>query len=355
MFPKWFGDWNRENPTDVEGPAIIVGVAGGAVVAAALIVAFGYPFATETQQTGPRGIAMGVTEFNYIKARPDPTVEAYSSAAPIVPKGGEARAGDVYDFAGPLADLTVENYDRLVGQIRDWTGIPDLLEQENYQTEIAWRMIEMTQNLNENWDAHVNIEGEAGVNCYTCHRGQPVPSEIWFRIDPMLEVAQGWTAIQNYATAMTVSTSLPHDALQKYLVEGETIAVHDLDPRVENLPGDPLIQQAERTYGLMNYIAHSLGVNCTFCHNTRAFYDAAEVTPQWATASLGIAMVQELNNDYLIPLKDLYPEERLGPKFGDAPKAACRTCHKGYQKPMGGMNMTADWPELASSEPPVYE
>jgi photosynthetic reaction center cytochrome c subunit len=39
----------------------------------------------------------------------------------------------------------------------------------------------------------------------------------------------------------------------------------------------------------------------------------------------------------------------------DAPKAACATCHKGYQKPMGGMDMISDWPELAAPGAPVYE
>ncbi|WP_116132305.1 photosynthetic reaction center cytochrome PufC [Tropicimonas sp. IMCC34043] len=352
MFPKWFDEWNRKNPTDIEGPAILVGAAGGAVVVAAAIVAIGNPWATETQQTGPRGIGMGVVEFK--SAAPDPTIALYTTAAPVVPQGGEERAGDVHEFAGPLADLTVENYDRVVGQLRTWTGIPDLLEQDNYQTQVAWRMIEMTQNLNENWDGHVNVSGEAGVNCYTCHRGQPVPSDIWFRIDPMLESVAGWSANQNFATMMTVSTSLPHDALQKFLVDGETIKVHDLEPRVKNLPGDPMIQQAERTYSLMNNFANSMGVNCTFCHNTRAFYDVAEVTPQWATATLGIQMVLELNNDYMLPLTPLFPPERLGPKHADAPKIACATCHKGYQKPLDGENMIADWPELASSEPPTY-
>jgi len=98
-----------------------------------------------------------------------------------------------------------------------------------------------------------------------------------------------------------------------------------------------------------------LGRNCVLCHNTRAFYDAEQVTPQWGTASLGIGMVQEMNNDYLVPLQDVYPETRLGPVHGDAPKAACKTCHKGYQQPLQGTNVIKDWPELATTGAPVYE
>lgn len=70
---------------------------------------------------------------------------------------------------------------------------------------------------------------------------------------------------------------------------------------------------------------------------------------------MGILMVQEVNNDYLVPLKDTYPESRLGPRHGDAPKAACKTCHKGVYKPLQGLDMVTDWPELVSTDSPVYE
>ncbi len=344
MLP-WFSRWNRENPTDIEKPAILLGVAGGAVAAVALIVAVGNPWQTESQQTGPRGIGMEVPKAD----KPDPTLAAYTSAAPLEDGGGGKSAKRVYPFAGPLGDLPADNYERVVKQMQEWTGIPDLMEKENYQTLIAWAMIEMTRDLNENWSGHVNVSGEAGVTCYTCHRGESIPSETWQRIDPMIEVAEGWGAIQNYATPMTVATTLPQDALQKFLVEGKSIKVHDLEARVVNKPGDPLTRDAERTFALMNYVANSIGVNCTFCHNTRAFYDAAEVTPQWSTALLGFEMLNEVNNKYLIPLQTFVPKDRLGPKHADPAKAACGTCHKGASRPMQGTDMISDWPELAAA------
>ena len=96
-------------------------------------------------------------------------------------------------------------------------------------------------------------------------------------------------------------------------------------------------------------------MNCTFCHNSRAFYDGGQNTPQWGTASLGIIMVQEMLADYLVPLQDVYPPERLGPVYGDAPMAACRTCHQGYQQPLNGTNVIHNWPELAVTQgPPDY-
>ncbi|MFY9212997.1 MAG: photosynthetic reaction center cytochrome PufC [Aestuariivita sp.] len=374
MLPKWFDKWNRENPTDIFGPAILVGALGGAVFVAILLVTWGQPFATNSMQTGPRGTGMSVPEFSAALAKPDPTIENYFTAEPFVPEGGEALAKDVYQNVQVLGELTEDNFNRLMNAMTQWVapdqgcaychGDGDLEtygSDDLYTKVVSRRMIQMTQTINDGWAGHVNANKEVGVNCYTCHRGENVPSEIWFKIGPVNQAAAGWSAIQNRATMISQSTSLPSDALEKYLLDGEQIVVHDLESRVAGGPASddnplPSIQNTERTYSLMNYFSNSLGVNCVFCHNSRAFYAAAgEVTPQWSTAGLGILMVQELNNDYLVPLRDVYPAERLGPVFADAPKVACKTCHKAYQQPMQGLNVIADWPELASSEPPVYE
>lgn len=356
MLPKWFNKWNRDNPTDIEGPAIAIGVVGVGVIVVVSLLAFGQPFATDTLQTGPRGTGMGVTKFESDLASPDPAIAVFtaSSSDPVVPSGGEETAGSARENVPPgLEGLTVENYDRLLAAMREWTGIPDLFEtSDSYQTAVGHVMVGMVQNLNENWDGHVNANGEAGVTCYTCHRGQPVPSGVWFDLGDVNKSMAGWSANQNHVTSQTSYTSLPTDALKTYLLDAEVIGVHDLESRVAGVPGQdgyPGIQHAERTYSLMNYFSNSLGVNCTFCHNTRAFYDGAQVTPQWATASLGIQMVQELNTEYLDPLGGLLPEERLGPVMGDAPKAACATCHQGQQRPLQGLNVIAQWPELATT------
>lgn len=361
MLPKWFLKWNDENPTNIYGPAILFGAVGGAVVVSAMLVVWGQPFAVEAAQTGPAGTGMSVTKFVTTANRPDPTLEGYTSSAPVVPQPGDQLAGDAYPDAEPLlAGLTVANYDRLVEAMRTWTGIPTLFDgEETYQTEVARQMIQMTQSLNSDWEAHTNSSGAGGVNCYTCHRGEPVPSDVWYRIAPVVDAMAGWSANQNFVTIQSQYTSLPSDALEKFLLETNTIVVHSLESRVAEHPSDPEVatwQDTERTFSLMNYISNSLGVNCVFCHNSRAFYSLqGENTPQWALAQLGIGMVQELNNEWLVPVGELLPPERLGPVYADAPKAACATCHKGYQKPMGGVNMIADWPELASADAPSYE
>ena len=357
---EWFTKWNRENPVDVYRPAILYGAGGVAVIAAIWLVSMGPPLATDSLQTGPRGTGMSVPKRESVLVTPDPDALAFlaTSTEPVPPQVGGRTAGSQIEGAEPLlADLSPENYERLVSAMRAWTGIPDLLEDpDNYQTIVARRMIEMTQNINEGWDGHVNANREVGVTCYTCHRGQPVPEQAWFIATPTVMAAEGWAAVQNRVTPLSSYTSLPSDALQKYLVDGELIAVHDLDSRAAGIPGQdgyPGIQNAERTYALMNYFSNSLGVNCTLCHNTRAFYDGGQITPQWATASLGILMVQELNNDYLLPLAEVLPPERLGP-HGDGPKVACNTCHRGEQQPLRGTDVIGNYPELATTEAPDY-
>ncbi|MEM1420203.1 MAG: photosynthetic reaction center cytochrome PufC [Pseudomonadota bacterium] len=364
----WFPEWNKKNPTDVFGPAIVIGAAFSAVLFAALIITWGSPYQTESEQTGPAGTGMSVAKFISMKRAGDPTVEDYYTEEAYTPEAGDVLAKDVYENVQVLGDLTEDNFTRLMGAITQWVspeqgceychaGAADgnYADDDLYTKVVSRRMIQMNQWLNEEWGDHV---GAAGVNCYTCHRGQNVPSDIWFRLAPLKENSAGWSAVQNFATAQTVSTSLPHDALERYLLGDEDVAVHDLEPRVAGLASDPdyrAWQHTERTYSLMNYFSNSLGVNCTFCHNSRAFYDPAQHTPQWAVAQLARLMVQDTNNEYLVPLKDTYPENRLGPKHGDAPKAACKTCHKGWNKPMNGLDVISDWPELATTGAPVYE
>lgn len=100
----------------------------------------------------------------------------------------------------------------------------------------------------------------------------------------------------------------------------------------------------------MMHISKALGVNCGYCHNTRAFSDWSQSTPQRVTAWHGIRMLRDVNAAYLDPLRPVYPANRLG-ELGDAPKANCTTCHQGASKPLLGVSMLKDYPELAGPSP----
>jgi photosynthetic reaction center cytochrome c subunit len=107
-------------------------------------------------------------------------------------------------------------------------------------------------------------------------------------------------------------------------------------------------KQAEFTYGLMVHFSNSLGVNCTHCHNGQAFQSWDNAPPARATAWYGIRMVRAVNNDYIVPLTDQFPANRLGVR-GDVAKVNCSTCHQGVNKPLYGAAMAKDHPELLAA------
>ena len=79
---------------------------------------------------------------------------------------------------------------------------------------------------------------------------------------------------------------------------------------------------------------------------SRLFVSFATILIAWH----GIRMVRELNTAFLEPLKSTFPAHRLGP-LGDPPKVNCTTCHQGAYKPLLGVSMLKDYPELASAKP----
>ena len=353
-----FIKWHRENPKNIFGPAYIAGVVGAGIVVATMLVVWGYPFRPASIQTGPRGTGMEVVKF----PNTDPTIAKLYTEAAVPPTGGETLAKDLYPDLQVLGDLTEDNFNRLMNAMSEWVAPEqscafchgedgDFASDALYTKVVSRRMIQMTREINSSWGEHVS---PAGVTCFTCHRGQNVPSNIWFDITPLNKTMMGWAANQNQATSLSQSTSLPSDALQKYLVDYEPIRVTPTVSREANA-GTASIQQTERTFALMNYFSNALNQNCTFCHNTRAFGEIDQSTPQQQQALLGIGMALELNNDYLLPLASTLPPNRLGPLHADGPKVACATCHKEFSKPLQGLNVIHDWPELAAEGPPSYE
>ena len=136
---------------------------------------------------------------------------------------------------------------------------------------------------------------------------------------------------------------MPYDPFTPFLLNDEPIRVEG-----KSIGGDAnrsSIKQAEWTYSLMVHMSESLGVNCAYCHNTRAWSDWSQSTPQRVTAWHGIRMARELNNQYMVPLTETFPANRLG-VTGDVAKVNCSTCHQGVYKPMFGASLAKDYPEL---------
>jgi photosynthetic reaction center cytochrome c subunit len=308
----------------------------------------------DTVQRSYRGMAMeqlydpkAVEALIPVNAIPEPEYrDPFDPEAPAL--------SEVMQNVQVLNDLTLLEFTRLMQAMSTWVAPEqgceychnpeNLASDEKYTKVVARRMLEMTRQINTEWKDHVK---GTGVTCWTCHRGENVPSGIWFK-QPGPRTAditlagrggQNTPGIRNVGYA-----SLPYDPLTAFLSQDNSVSVQGLDPLAGT--NRHSIKQAEWTYSLMMYISNSLGVNCTYCHVTRAMGRWEQSTPQRVTAWYGIRMVRNLNNAYLDPLKPVFPDYRLGPT-GDGPKVGCETCHKGVFKPLYGVSMLGDYPELA--------
>jgi photosynthetic reaction center cytochrome c subunit len=296
----------------------------------------------DTVQTGFRGTGMELV-YNQAPAALDPA-----------DKSGP-RARQVYQNVKVLGDLSVGEFTRVMVSMTQWIApeqgcgychnLQNFADDSMYTKVVARRMTQMTQHLNASWKNHV---ADTGVTCYTCHRGQAVPNQVWFAPDDS-KLAKGMLGQrngQNEPAGSVGGSSLPKDPFTAYLQKDTPIRQISQTalPQGINSTGSST-QMTEATYGLMMHMSTGLGVNCAFCHNSRNFSDWKQSPPQRVTAYHGIRMVRELNNEFITPLTSTFPRNRLGPK-GDVAKVNCATCHQGAYKPLYGEPMAKLYPEL---------
>ncbi len=356
-------------------PDVVVGaLIPGAAFAAFFVIWLVWPIQTEQEQTGFRGVGMVqfVPEEDIALLAPLNEIPENEAGDPIVPEADEPLMKDLdyYENVKVLGNLTEANFTRLMAAMTQWVspdqpdcsychyqdedGVINFADERLYTKHVSRRMIQMTQHINENWSSHVQ---DTGVTCYTCHRGNPVP-QFHFYEEPRPRgsaMLGDNTMLQNRSDATVGYSSLPGDPLTAFLLEGREIRVGDNFPRVPGNPaeGHPSIQDTEWTYGLMFHFSSSLGVNCTYCHNSRAWNQWDQSPPTRAVAWYAIRMLRDVNRNYMHNL-DVYPPSRLGPT-GDAPKANCTTCHQGVAKPLYGVSMLGPWPELKTTGVPEYD
>ena len=304
----------------------------------------------DTVQRGYRGTGM---ELVYNPRTEIKVAEANQAPPTTDPAGSEGpKAKDIYKNVPVLGHLSVAEFTRNMAAITEWVApkegcaychdLEKMGEDTKYTKVVARRMIEMTQHINADWKPHV---AQTGVTCYTCHRGQAVPRQVWFKAPPQDLKSDfiGDRVGQNAPMQMVGLSSLTYDPYSLYLLGDNTIGVGG--PTA--LPNGHVasILHTEQTYGLMMHMSDSLGVNCTYCHNTRNFKNWESSPPQRTNAWHGIRMARDLNNDYLEPLTKSFPANRLGP-LGDVAKVNCATCHQGVYKPLYGAPMAKNYPEL---------
>jgi photosynthetic reaction center cytochrome c subunit len=311
----------------------------------------------ETVQSGYRGTGMNQV-FN-------PRVLDRTVARSQVPESLEAadpegpRASEVYENVQVLGHLSVEQFGRIMQAMTVWiypenendpenTGcnachVPgNFASDDKYQKVVARRMTQMVWTINQQYANHVQ---DVGVTCYTCHRGQAVPQAVWAQRPANAEASRNWQVAGEQNRPITASgyATLPSDPFTPYLLRDNEIRVISNTARQRD--NDSSIIQTEWTYSLMMHMSQALGVNCTFCHNSRSFAVWETSPPQRVTAWHGIRMVRAINNEYLEPLRPTFPPHRLGP-LGDTLKVNCTTCHQGVYQPLFGVNMLQNYPEL---------
>ncbi len=321
-----------------------------ALLAAALLAGCERP-PVQSVQHGYRGTGM-VQVYNPRTLAEQIPLNQPPAVLPQLPAGGPVSK-DIYQNVQVLGDLDVGNFTRLMTSMTNWVApnegcvychnLANLAEDSKYTKVVARAMLRMTQKINAEWQPHV---AATGVTCWTCHRGQAVPQQVWFTTPPQDKRADfiGNRNGQNLADPDVGLASLPGDPFTMYLsTKPQTIAVGG--PTALPTGHVASLQATEGTYALMMHMSDGLGVNCTYCHSTRNFAKWEESTTQRVTAWHGLRMVSDLNVNHMLPLTDVFPASRKGP-LGDVAKVNCATCHQGAYKPVYGAPMAKDFPEL---------
>jgi photosynthetic reaction center cytochrome c subunit len=269
-----------------------------------------------------------------------------------VPPPTGTRADAIYRNVQVLGDLDISEFTHLMNTITQWVSpdegcaychaAQDFAVDTPYTKVVARQMLQMTRAINSEWQTHV---GETGVTCWTCHRGNPVPEDVWSRAVPRgaTRGLVGGRGGQNIAARSVNYSSLPYDPFTPFILEAQSARVQSrTETPYENRTS---IKQTEWVYGFMVHMSESLGVNCTYCHNSRSFSPWEASSPARATAWHGIQLARAVNLDWITPLEGILPPERKGP-MGDALKVNCATCHGGAYKPAYGTRMARLFPSL---------
>ena len=308
-------------------------------------------------QTGFRGTGMEQVYNPRTLATQAALNKAPAVADAIVEVPGGPKAGAIYQNVKVLGDLSVGEFARTMNAMTEWVSpqqgcnychvAGNFADDSVYTKTVARKMLQMTQKINTDWKPHV---AETGVTCYTCHRGNNIPKEIWFAPPAQKSAGGGMgnDAGQNRAAKSVGLSSLPYDPFTPYFLDSKPIRVNGKEALAMTgaSANRASLKQTEHTYGTMIHWSEALGVNCTYCHNTQAFGEwGANATPQRATAWYGIRMAREINNEFMVPITNVFPANRLGPT-GDVAKANCATCHQGAYKPLYGAAMAKHYPAM---------
>ena len=278
-------------------------------------------------------------------------------------------ATEVFKNVKVLTDVNAGEFMRVQYAITNWVAPQqgcnfchaggDFASDEKPTKQAARLMLGMVRHMNADWKEHV---GAAGVTCWSCHRGQPVPAEVWFTRPPHPESPHAAKAENWNEAGDSVRQFFPNAGFDLYLMQDTP----GLAQSYTALPNGQVADQVvvKRLYEYMMQMSAGIGVNCTYCHNSRAFYDWGQSLPARWTGYSGILMTRDLNKHFLLPLAlqmpqtretadDLHtvvlPDRMRGPQEGNA-FVNCATCHYGLPKPQDhARDLLKDFPGLIGS------
>jgi len=350
------------------GPLLVI---GGAIAFVALIT-----LAPRWHAPLP-GRQLGYRASSLVQFAPDPWQKAAQTVpAPTLPViADDARpATSVYHNVKALTDLNAGDFMRFQSAMTAWVApaqgcgfchvAGDYASDANPAKTAARVMIAMTRHINTTWSTHVgSVASGGGVTCFSCHEGQPVPRDIWFKAppqpqSPMMGRGEDWNE-----AATTVHGFFPNEGYEEYLLEATPgLAQSETDHPTGQASNLVVVK---RLYEMMMQMSDDMGVNCGFCHNSRALFDWSQSTPMRWVGLGGIRMTREINRNYLIPLAGVIPESRLrldlnrpfslpareqGWQRGNG-LASCGTCHHGAPIPAVGAGLVKGFPALMSVGP----
>jgi photosynthetic reaction center cytochrome c subunit len=312
-------------------------------------------------QIGPSPTSMVEFARGHMK---EPVSQTAPPPLPAAPSGGPP-ATQVYKNVQVLTDVSAPEFMRLQQAITAWVAPKQGCEfchtgsdyaADDKPTKLAARlMLRMVRHLNADWGKHV---APAGITCYTCHRGQPVPAETWFLSNPapyhaFIAKQENWRE-----DADTVRKFFPDAGWDLYFLEDTPISVQSTSALTGNTVAGQIV--AKRVYEMMMQMSDGIGVNCGYCHNSRVFQSWRQSTPYRWVGYDGILLTRDLNRNYLLRLASLIPQSRSlvhethlpvlpardsGPQLGNG-LVVCATCHLAAPKPLGGVNMVQAYPGL---------
>ncbi|MFZ4688206.1 MAG: photosynthetic reaction center cytochrome PufC [Polymorphobacter sp.] len=313
------------------------------------------------EQVGPRGAGLDLIAD---KSSRTPVGTVPAPPYPLTPDMLEGpRANVTYQNVQVLGDVSTEEFNYTMAALTEWVAPADgsvenggcnychnpanMASDELYTKVVARKMLQMTRNINSSWTPHFsnsNYAGKgAGVTCWTCHRGKPVPANVWSSALPDPMSIKGNKHGANTPAKTVAYASLPNDPYTALLQGKNQIRVQAVSAYPTAY--EESIQKTEKTYGLMMHMSQGLGVNCSYCHNSQNFANWSQSRVQRVNAWYGIRMVRDINDNYITALGKTWPANRLGPA-GDPKKVYCATCHQGINKPLGGVPMLKDYPGL---------